>query len=472
MKTFTSKILIINVLLLFIGSCTHERIELVEKTPEQEIIREIALLVGTVLKNPAVTNEVLDAMTIVDEFNELVSIPFLMGSSNNLKKNEIAAVSSFSIKNAGNTFFKNAVMNEFSSRKNDYPALSRAINERFPESIRLKSSAFHENDYLAELLEDDGYQIYFPYSQSRDIQEPLESYYVSYDPLNGLDRNEGFFFESGKENFVLIDEMDNDFIYDYPVFGIIPIDPCDMPGEPCDFTELVGYSDEEVVGFLPILPPVFPNEAQLIKHNFHHIHITDDKDMISSRIPWIKITGKDYMGFLASHQKLGFFRAGPDAGITITSDGNINVPSLKHQIAKSRIRVYYINKKKWYHLDGDFDADWKMLKNTQSMVLFSYHNLKFSSAEVTAGFKVGLTVSGTGTLVPTVEATRSLKMTIKEGGAKFRSIVELERRQVFLTNIGKAATGKEHVVDSVPYNVKRIGIIDYIFNHWHTSLVE
>lgn len=471
MKPFTSKILIYNVLLLFIASCTHERIELVEKTPEQEIIREIALIVGTVLKNPAVNNEVLDAMTLVDEFNELVSIPFLIGSSNNLKKNEIAAVSSFSIKNAGNTFFKSAVVNEFNSRKNDYPALSRAINERFPESVRLKSSAFHDSNYLIELLENDGYQIYFPYSHNMDIHEPLDTYYVSYDPLNGSDRNEGFFFESGKDEFILIDEMDNDFIYDYPVFGIIPIDPCDIPGEPCDFTTLVGYSDEEVVGFFPSLPPVFPNEAQLIKHNFHHIHMTDDKDMISSRVPWIKVTGKAYMGFLASHQKLTFWRAGGQIPISISSEGLITVHGLKHTVAQVRMRAHNLKDGgKWYYLNGDFDADWTMSKNTQSLVVFSNHNIS-TSAEVSAGFKAGFKKEG-DKWVSTPEATASGKITIKQGSSKFRAISELERRQVFLTNIGAQSTEEFFEINSVIYNVKKIGIIKYFFNHWHTSLVE
>ncbi len=48
----------------------------------------------------------------------------------------------------------------------------------------------------------------------------------------------------------------------------------------------------------------------------------------------------------------------------------------------------------------------------------------------------------------------------------------MERRQVFLTNIGKASTNQEYVINGVPFNVKRIGNIDYVFNHYHTSLVE
>ncbi len=465
MKPFTSKILIINVLLLFIVSCTHERIELAEKTPEQEIIREIALIVGTVLQNPAVTNEVLTAMTIVDEYNELVSITFLMGSRNNLKKNEIAAVSSFSNKNAGNTVFKNAVVNEFSSRKNNYPALSRAIKERFPESVRLKSSAFHEFDYLAELLEDDGYQIFFPYSQNRDIQEPLESYYVSYDPLNGSDHNEAFLFESGKQDYIIIDVIDNDFADLNPVFGIIPIDPCDIPGEPCEFIELFPYQSSAN------LPPVFENEATLLTYNVNHNHMTDDKDMITTRIPKIRILGTSYMGFLGTHQKLTLQRGAGEGNITF-SNGQIVASGVPHTIGYIRTHRNNIKGKnpKWLAFSGNFDSDWRMSKHSQAMAVFSNHNLK-GTAKITAGYKSGFKIGSDGKIEAYSEWSGNGEVTLTEGGAKFRALNEISRRQALATIVGNHST-YTHEDGGVHFNVKQVGIVEFYFKHWHTSFAD
>jgi len=200
--------------------------------------------------------------------------------------------------------------------------------------------------------------------------------------------------------------------------------------------------------------------------------MTDDKDMISSRIPWIKVTSRAYMGFLASHQKLSFWRAGGEAPVSISPEGIITVQGLKHTVAQVRMRAHNLKDGgKWYYLNGDFDADWRMSKNTQSLAVFSNHNLKFS-AEVSAGFKSGYKRDSTGKWVSTPEITASGKITIKEGGSKFRAISELERRQVFLTNIGGQSTEEILVKDGIQYNVKQIGIIKYIFNHWHTSLVE
>ncbi|HAJ99917.1 MAG TPA: hypothetical protein DCM62_07820 [Bacteroidales bacterium] len=464
----------IAILLLFVVSligCSKESIDPIAKAPqEKELIREIALLVGNAMTDPNVKNEVLGAMAEVDEFNELVSISYMMGSTRNLRENEVDFLAEPNkMKQTRTMFFKQAVSEEFNANKHNYPSLKRELENRVSESAKLKSFNAADPDLFAQVLEGTGFQIYFPYSHIMDHSIPLQTFYVSYDPMTGATTNDALLFETGRDGFTVINEINNDFTFENPVFGVIPIDPCDIPGQPCDFTYLTGYTAEEMAKIIST-PPVFPNVPRLITHNFHHAQMTDDRDLITTRIPWIRVNNTKWMGFLASHQKLTFWRAGGKGTVVIAPNGQLTAPGFDHTVGAVRMRQINIKELRWFAMDGDFDAEWKMFENRHSLIVFSNHDIS-TSASVTAGFKVGLKRDTAGNWVPNVNATLSGTINIKEGRSRFRAISNLERRQVFLTNVGAEPTGEYKLINGVPFNVKSIGIVSYIFQHWHTSLV-
>jgi hypothetical protein len=448
-------------------SCNQDTANIIDAenqalTEEQNIMKETSILIGRLLSDKDVRNEVLSKMKKVDDNGDIVSFAYLLQDEKHYKKNEIVATNANKQITKTNNLFKNALVKEFAKNKKDYQSI---------KSNMLKGNT--ENRLITDIVNDlttsltlEGLQIYYPYDpEFINDDTTVTDFYVSYDPLNGALTNEAFKFFSGAfTNTVVPYEkpINNDFLDTNPVFVVVPIDPCDIQGSPCGF---------ETLEPVAMLPPPLVGASTLLTYNVNHNNIPEN-DIISTVIPQIKVKGTSWMGFAGTHQKLRFFRtsAGKSASVTQNADGTITATAFNYKIKDVRIRRKYVRKSKWVGFDTEFDPDWNMSENTQVITVFSLHHLK-GKANIDVSVKSGLKfVKGVPTATP--EASVSSKINISTGSAKFRANKELSRRQVLATIVGGGDTGKTIIDNGINYNVKEIGIVDFYYKHYYTDLTH
>lgn len=471
MKKISRILLLINLtgLLLFMG-CTQEEIVPLETgksiNDKQALVREVSLLLGNVLTNSEVKEVVLTGMREVDKYGELVSFAYLLGDKNNLKKNE----KTVRLKNAGTNFtstiFRDALVNEFQLNRENYQILSREIKQAAKAKGRLKTTPSNVYDMLTDLLVNERLEIFFPYENALNVQQ-LETFYVSYNPMDGSQTNEVFQFAQGREGYITIDEVHNDFIDVNPVFGVVPICPCDIPGEPCNFIELVPYKYYQ--GSIGQQPPVFGNTPILLTHNVRHRDVTDDRFILTTRIPLIKATSNAWTCFFGTRLHLALVRAAGEGTIRVNADGSITADGIPHTVGSISIRRRYgRDGGTWLVFPGNYDPHWRMSEYSHSIGAFSHHDLAVT-ASATLGFKSGFKIGPEGTPIPHFEASGSGTINVERGGARFRAGTEISREQALATVVG-ANTTTYVTFGGVNYNVKEIDIIRFIFQHWTTSL--
>ncbi len=380
--------------------------------------------------------------------------------------------------------FKKSLKQEFDNNIADYKTLQKAISLKNSIDNKSKNAKMGSSvaDELAALLVSEELQVFYPYEDTN-----VKDYYVSFDPLNESKTNFGYKFEGGSTDVEVVNGLDNNFLDDNPVYLIVPIDPCDIPGRPCDFIELKPV-DEESTNKLAASTNLsqgkyrldyktnkvsngFPAPVTtLLTYNVNHNNIPET-DIISSYIPKIKIHGTAYMGFGGTHQKLRFFRGSADGKVTQNADGTITAAPSSHQIADYRFKRKYIatdKHRRWLDMNAEYDPEWNMSENTQVMAVFSIHHLKATASaefEVKSGFKLEK-----GVPVPFAEATDTRKLKISTGSAIFRANAEMSRRQILATIVGPGPIGSTVADNGVQYNVKKIGIIEYYFKHIYTDL--
>lgn len=449
-------------------SCEKENIlenpEPEQLTSEKKLLKETSLLIGNIFKSQDVQKEFLSKMNDVGYDNQSVSLSYLLDRDDVIKKNELSAFNKKSSLKSKN-LFKIALQKEFQENSNKYPIINDLVNT---QSLNLKSSSKNDViDQLTKSLASKELQIFYPYSNEYDTDsKSLTDYYVSYDPLDGSDTNEGFHFtnqKSARSNNMMI--INNDFIDENPVFLVVPIDNCDIEGRICEFDDVnpIGGGNDDS------LPP-YTGRPKPLTYNVNHKDVPEG-DILSSRIPMIKINGTSWMGFAGTHQKLAFHR-GSVSGTTALSSGQIVASASSYPVKYIRVKRKYIKRKlRWVGFNAEFDPDWDMSENTQAFAVFSVHHMR-GEASTESSVKVGMKTDSTGTLVPTVEPTVTTKVTMKQNSSKYRFKVELSRRQILSTITGKGLTNQTIRDKSIDYNVKKIGIVDFYFKFWHTDLTK
>jgi hypothetical protein len=454
---------------------------------KQKLMQETSILLGKMLTNSEVKTALNQKMKEVDEDAEIVSFAYLFEQENGLRKNEISNFSKRKV-NSSNVF-KTALQNEFEKNEENYKTIANVLEAKTPKGALARTSATIAND-LASLLVSEELQIFYPFDpEYEDDDTSVQEFYVSFDPLNNAQTNTGYKFQVELTDIVVVDGMSNDFLDDNPVYVIVPIDPCDIPGRPCGFTELQPAPLDPNNELLPSVNQFLINNpggftggntggtgsnnntvptTTLLTANTNHNNIPES-DIISSYIPRIQINGTSWMGFGGTHQKLRFFRGTTDGAVTQNADGTITATGTKYTIKDFRCKRKYVKRKKrWLGFDAEFDPDWNMTENTQVMAVFSLHHISASaSAELTA--KSGFKVEG-GEIKPNTEASGSVKINFSLGSSKFRANAEMSRRQILATIVGTGTTGQTINDNSVQYNVKKIGIVDYYFKHFYTDL--
>lgn len=491
-RIFKSAFLIMLSTTIFV-SCSEdsETIELQTENlnDKQKLMQETSILLGKMLTNSEVKIALNQKMKEVDEDAEIVSFAYLFEQENGLRKNEISNFSKRKV-NSSNVF-KTALQNEFEKNEANYKTIANVLEAKTPKGTLARTSATIAND-LASLLVSEELQIFYPFDpEYEDDDTSVEEFYVSYDPLNNAQTNTGYKFHVGLTDIDVVDGMSNDFLDDNPVYVIVPIDPCDIPGRPCGFTELQPAPLDPNNELLPSGNQFLINNpggftggntggtgsnnnnntvptTTLLTANTNHNNIPES-DIISSYIPRIQINGTSWMGFGGTHQKLRFFRGTTDGAVTQNADGTITATGTKYTIKDFRCKRKYVKRKKrWLGFDAEFDPDWNMTENTQVMAVFSLHHISASaSAELTA--KSGFKVEG-GEIKPHTEASGSVKINFSLGSSKFRANAEMSRRQILATIVGTGTTGQTINDNGVQYNVKKIGIVDYYFKHFYTDL--
>ncbi|MBX9807621.1 MAG: hypothetical protein K2X95_07455 [Flavobacteriaceae bacterium] len=396
-------------------------------------------------------SEVTKRMTEVSPDGEVVSFAYLLGKDKGLRKNEMAKT--ISKEERKNSLFAKALYAEIITNKADYPIIYQMSN---------KIKAISKTGRLAEPatpFTDENLQIYSPYNEINGYPEiPVTSYYTSEEMEDGSPTNEGMYFNRGRRTYIA--SMDNNFIDANPSFIISTIENCDIVGETCETVEL----------FAGTTPPPLTTGPTLLTYSVNHNDIPD-QDIITTRIPMIKINGTDWMQFGGTHQKFSIFRGGVDSGVTQNADGTVSVAGKGFKIGEDfRTKRKNARQKNWINFDREFDVDWNQSESSHQIVFFSLHHWR-GDVEKDFNVKYGYKYNAvTGVWEGTIDPTGSTNLTIKQGEALFRSNAELSRRQVLSTIIGPGSTGKTKNDGGVEYNVKSVGIVDYYFKHWYTDL--
>ena len=489
------KIVYVSLVLLSISiclvGCTKENdledFEQESFNTKQKLLKETSLLIGNVLTDKNIKEELNNIMKGVSKDGDIVSFAYLFGKEASLRKNEITALKNKSI---NLDVFRNALAKELNENRNDYEELSKYVNGNSDSNNISKTSESTIND-LEDLLVTEQLQIFYPYDpEYADDDMTVTDFYVSFDPLDGSQTNMGYKFDEGSSDGEIVNDLDNNFLDENPVYLVVPIDPCDITGQPCLYTdlqpsekdpltdEILPYDDDQLfadgnvgggntgggnTGGGTNDPPT----TELLTTNTDHEDIPES-DIISSYIPRIQINGTSWMGFAGTHQKLRFFRATGDGDVTQNSNGTITAGGSDYLIKYYRCKRKFVRKKYWVDINAEFDPDWNMSENTQSMAIFSVHHLS-ASASIEVNAKSGFKLEG-GEIKPSAEAIGTLKITISTGSAKYRANAEMSRRFILATIVGNGTSGQTFSDNGVDYNVKSIGIVKYYMKHFYTDL--
>ncbi|SDI26162.1 hypothetical protein SAMN04488062_13212 [Flavobacterium omnivorum] len=476
-------IFLLSFCLLVISCSTKNNSETLEKTnlnSKQKLVQETAILLGKLLTDSEVKNALNNKMKEVDKDANIVSFAYLLEQEEGLRKNEQATFKNQINNLRKQNIFKNALRKEFENNSNDYKTIKEILDKNLTSKNNFRSTAFIA-DELTNLLVSQELQIFFPFDpEYENDDQNAQEYYVSFDPLNNSQTNIGFQFNTGYSDYEIINNLDNNFLDNNPVYVIVPIDPCDIAGRPCNFIELLptplDQNNELITSenqFMVYNPSGFTNNnntiptTTLLTTNTNHNNIPET-DGISSYIPRIRINGTGYMGFGGTHQKLRFYRGTTDGSVTQNADGTITASPKDYIVKEFRCKRKHVKDKNWVDFGAEFDQDWNMSENTQDFAIFSIHNLK-ATASFELSMKSGFKLED-GKIKPNAEASGSAKINVSVGNAKFRTNAEISRRIVLATIVGLGATGETVSDGGVDYNVKKNGIVDYYFKHYYTDL--
>ena len=441
----------------------------IELNQEQQLMRETALLVGKTLSDSKVKYEVLESMNQLDTYSALVSFSFLLGNENGLRKTESKALKhNKSIVLKPQSSFKTKLVEVANTNWSKLPRLSKLVahSKQNGPNKEAKSNASKEED-LIEFLTQKNLQLYFPYAEVNDhfnLKDIThDQTYITYDPLADVTTNEAFILNDSNASISLksIGQIDDDFVDVNRVFIVSPIDECDLMDTVCE---------ELSITHSATVPNELLNATIVLTHNVIHNDI-EERDLLSTIIPKIRIVGKDWLGFLATHQKLRLYRASADGKITI-EDGAIKVVGNAYPIGSIDIRRKKLITGAWLDVNWEFDPDWKMSENTQELRVLTEHHFS-SDLKITLKASAGLKlIEGNVSAVP--EATFGIDVSLKKNDHKDRFKSELTRRYVLSTNVGDGLTGltfsEELNSKTIDYNIKTAGNLQYYFKHYFTDL--
>lgn len=471
-------ILTICLISIFSISCENEKeiesFEIESLSDKQKMMKETSILVGKIMINKDVKSALTEKMKEVGKDANIVSFAYLLGDHIGLRKNEIKNLHKRERSNKGNNIFKIALDKEFKENRTNYEIINRTLEKRKSTNNQAKDIN-SITDQLANLLVTEELQIFYPYDSEFDVSDKStkesSEFFMSYEPLDGSDTNIGYKFDNYSSEPQIVYDLDNDFLDRNHVYLIVSIDPCDMYGKECGFTDLLPsspiYSDDSPSH---TNTPGEPIEAPaLLKDNYNHADILPE-DILTTNMPRIMIAGTKWIGFGGTHLKLKIWRGTADGEVIQNSDGTISAKGNKYLISDIRIRRKDCRKKRWVNFNTEFDPDWTMSENSQSIAVFSYHKLG-SKASVDLTAKSGFKKEG-DKIVPNTESSGTAKIEISENKAILRAKFEVSRRYALATNVGKGTTNETVEFQGIQYNKKWNDRFNYFFQHYYTDLTN
>lgn len=423
-----------------------------QNSEQMKFQKETSLLVGRLLLNNEVRDEVLTRMKEVSDDGELVSFGYLLGKRKGIRKAESDKTASYAFRKSN--LFAEALKNELATNAALYPIIGAFMLNK--KSITVTSRIAEEGDPFT----DQNLQIYSPYNEVNETPEATyDTFYTSVERADGAPTNSGYFFEISTQSLTIIPSMDNDLIDTNPSFITLVIDSEDLVGGVSTTTEL----------FASGTPALNLGVATLLTTNVNHSNIPD-KDILNARIPMIRINGNNWMGFGATRQKLKLFRAS-SSWYNSLLDGAVGISGQPYEIGGGfTTKRKNVRKKNWLTFDQLFDDNWKQSENSEQLVIFSNHYFAQSKRPV-VNVKYGLIVNNVLRIAEgTSYATGAKDIQMECYSSEFRGHTELFRNDVLSTIVGNGSTGKTQNDAGVDYNVKSTGIVDYYFKYLYTQL--
>lgn len=433
-----------------------------KKLDFDDVLNEYSKLIGSTLQNSEVRSFVDKNLETLTEFGDKISLSYLIGSAEGLRKNEQESFVTSKI-STNNPFTKQLRIQIKKQGKGLNYILQRAD---------LKGKSLNDEqiiDFILANLTDEDLEIYVPHKELEiDVDEDV--FYVSYEPSYFTKTNEAYMYEASLSSKSIIEptavEISDKNIEETNTYIVKPIDQCDKlyAGVHTPLECSSGKNPTE-----PIKPPEpLENEPELLTYNVDYTTV-DQEDILSTRLARFRVKGTAWMGFGGTHQKLEIHRGSPDGKVKIEG-GQIIPEGDTFIVAKLEITRRAARKKYWRDANVEFDNDWNISENEQAIFIFTKHHLK-ASASAEANVKAGLELKD-GKVKPSLERTISLKLKVEVGAAKFREKRELSRRFVLANIVSKGVTGEDLLdeVDKVRYNVKQAGIFEYTLKHYYTDI--
>ena len=158
-----------------------------QNSEQMRFQKETSLLVGRLLLNNEVRDEVLTRMKEVSDDGELVSFGYLLGKRKGIRKVESDKMASYAFRK--NNLFAAALKNELATNMAMYPTIDAFMSKK--KAITVTSRIAEEGDPFT----DQNLQIYSPYNEINETPEATyDTFYTSVERADGAPTNSGYFF--------------------------------------------------------------------------------------------------------------------------------------------------------------------------------------------------------------------------------------------------------------------------------------
>ena len=494
-------------------SCTDDTLKNVDNSEsmsdellaEREILKETSFLVGKLLNNPDVRNEVITKMKIVDERDFNISLHALMGHESFMTYKEQQVSSQFLAKNNQN-HFKEAFVNELSKNEIEYPSLAKMRKSQLEAGI-LKSG----NDFELGV----NAKIYIPFLEVNEDEDDLgDDFYISYDPLN-FDNPEGYIIDEDGIIKQTI-EVDFDFANDNPVVAIVPIDPCEYDPDNCGDQELLPLEFDPVNNFYLSDDPGFevptftyhyddfqpggiysgsnssgsatqnsgnPNAGNewpgsgntqrdwyLLATNENSANFHDGEFLVYTEFTAFRSRSSTWMRAYDSYLRHRFKVARGKVAIQNTN-GSVVPASDSEELGGGSIRRHRAARlHRWYDLKKVVDYDWSLRKDEQVFSVWTRHNF-LSNTTVNFQAKFGAEVSG-DTVQPTASALITIDVPITGSSEKYRAQRAVPRSFAFGNNVGWGPTTECLNYEGHCFFIYNMHHTDFILRHYVSPHLE
>lgn len=466
-------------LVIFYSCTTEENYEHDLSGEEQNEMEELSLIIGEILKEPLVMNEVISTINKVDEYGKSVSFSLLLRNFDKMTNFEKRKYENGGLELSKSSVFKNSLISYFDKNSKDFPVLANKIkNHSLSKSISNIDGYLIENDL----------ELFLPYMENFE-NEYDRNFTITYEDGNSNSVHEGFKYN--EDGTFEVYGIDDEYLFDNPTVAIIPVDNDYLgqelmisdgngghqyldPNQPLEdliefYNDLYSLSNRDYISEAPggggsgntYVPP----SRVRITQNINPYTFFGENDVLTNFLPKARITTTSWKRTLSKAHRTRIARAGSTVGVN--PNGNLTAVTgvfyFDFDISASDLR-----NDRWQTLNIMFDPNWHKAKGSQQIVVWTKRkNASTSSVNV----KNEVKIDSEGNYTPT--SSISLNVTAGSGSkAIFRGNSELDRDQVLTTIVN----GSEYDNATINHNglnlsVRRVSQkFEYVFDFFYTSL--